>query len=341
MSVNTYKKSFTLGDYIASFTKNVLPYMFESLDDFQAVEPYQFNQIARSYLDHKRELTLNPNAMLTGDEVKALYNKFVKPDYYTEFGKKYDDGIEYAKKYVPKFRELMDLELSDEDMREFYEDMPNFKQEIDQMIDEAAEKYEKYGIHVKPKNNNYEALPLGSVENYESDFNGDLNVEMREIPDDEYINVNPYFNNFDDDDQGESVALYDDVVNLDNIDSYETEDNINFTTMEDYMKNVEANFTDLKQTDFVQPTFTDYLIKYRLPIGIALGILTPIAIRKTYKWYKNRMNSGTEKTSKEQSTSEPESGANIEDKMKINRLINGGSINDPITNAKIHRLAMV
>ena len=51
MSVNTYKKSYTLGDVLGSFTKNVLPYMYERIDYFQAVRDvkslHHYNELCK------------------------------------------------------------------------------------------------------------------------------------------------------------------------------------------------------------------------------------------------------------------------------------------------------
>ena len=329
MSVYKYEKIYTVGDIIESMMKNIFPYVKKQLDNFQAVEPHEFNHIVRTYLDHKRELTLNPTAVLDEDEVKALYNKFVEPDYYGDWSENLSKGVKYAREHFPFVDDVMNKEINDEDFDEIYTQTGKLKQTIDKIIEEQTG---------KSVNTDYNTLPFGSVENYESDFNDDLIVEMREIPEDEYININPYFTNFEDDDQGESVALYDEVINLDNINDYETEDDINFTTMDEYMKNVKSNFTDLKHSDFNSPSLLDYVKKYRIPIALGLNLGT-YAAYKTYKWYKKRMNSGTDKTSKDYSTSNTESGATIEDKMKIHKLITNRSKVDVETMNKIDRLA--
>ena len=83
------------------FFKYVFPYVMSELDSFKSVEPYEFNKILNEYLNYKRELTLDPNAVLTHGEIKTLYNKFVEPDYYEEAGA---DGYITSESYLTEKR---------------------------------------------------------------------------------------------------------------------------------------------------------------------------------------------------------------------------------------------
>ena len=63
MSVRKRKITLTLGDFMDGFLRNIIPYYKTKLSDFEAIEPHQFNEILKTYLDYKREALLDPNAL--------------------------------------------------------------------------------------------------------------------------------------------------------------------------------------------------------------------------------------------------------------------------------------
>ena len=348
MSLTDHNFSVTFGDLMEGFFKYVFPYVMSELDSFKSVEPYEFNKILNEYLNYKRELTLDPNAVLTHREIKTLYNKFVEPDYYEEAATSVNSLKDYVKdnKLLNNLWNYKIADAGDEEI--FINEVQNIKKEIDaEIIPEFHKKLGENDLNYNPKHqkSSNQALPFASVEKYETDDEILIN-EMREIPEDEVYITNPYLMNFNnDDDQGESVALYDEIIDVGNVDDYESIDDVEFTTMDDYRAKVKSEFTVPTHEDYFKPGALYYVKKYGVPLAFATALPfvakgIHYGVTKTYDWYKNRMNSGTNKSSKDYSQTS-KSGANIEDKIKINRLITGGNNVDAETRAKIRRLTIV
>ena len=94
-----------------------------------------------------------------------------------------------------------------------------------------------------------------------------------------------------------------------------------------------------EEIETIRPSFISPRTFVNIPSLAAIGILTPYVIYQTYDWYKSRMNCGTNNKSKDYSSFNNVSGANYEDKLKINRLLNNGSRADVETMNKINRLS--
>jgi hypothetical protein len=93
-----------------------------------------------------------------------------------------------------------------------------------------------------------------------------------------------------------------------------------------------------EEIETIRPSFISPRTFVNIVPLTAIGVLTPYVMYETYNWYKNRMNSGVNKKSTDYSTLNNISGANVEDKLMINKLITVPKV-DVETINKITRLA--